>query len=192
MGVGCSCTASSPAGRRSARARSTATSSSASTPGRSPRPRRSSGGSAAHGSVNRFEWESSVAATALKSRWSSGNARRAPPADTAGRDSAAAPAMVARLRVALAPDELRAVATAIERGTAIEIAARVIDLGGAASTGIEAGETIVLEMQTEAPQAGGLRSGAPDDETAIEPLTAREREVLELVRSEEHTSELQS
>ena len=101
--------------------------------------------------------------------------------DTAERDSGGAVAAAGRLRVAVTPDQLRAVAAAIEHGAPIEVAAQVLELEGAAEAGLERGGTILLEVQTDARQERGLRSGAADDDTAIESLTAREREVLELV-----------
>ncbi|HKC42706.1 MAG TPA: LuxR C-terminal-related transcriptional regulator [Burkholderiales bacterium] len=79
--------------------------------------------------------------------------------------------MSPRLRVTLAPAQLRAVANAIERGTPIEVAARVLDVEAPARTGLEPGGTVLLEVRTD----------APDGENAVEPLTPREREVLELV-----------
>ena len=89
--------------------------------------------------------------------------------------------MGARLRVALAPDQLRAVADAIERGTPIEIAARVLDLGVPDKAALEVGETVLLELHAGASPDGPVGSGTPGRETVIEPLTPREREVLELV-----------
>jgi two-component system, NarL family, nitrate/nitrite response regulator NarL len=85
--------------------------------------------------------------------------------------------MGARLRVALAPDQLRAVADALERGAPVEIAARLLDPAAA----LGAGGTVVLELHVDASPDGPVRSGTPGRESVIEPLTAREREVLELV-----------
>jgi DNA-binding CsgD family transcriptional regulator len=87
----------------------------------------------------------------------------------------------ARLRVALAPDQLRAVADAIERGTVIEIAARVLDLAAPDKAALEVGGTVLLELHADASPDGSARSGTPGREAVIEPLTPREREVLELV-----------
>ena len=89
--------------------------------------------------------------------------------------------MGARLRVALAPDQLRAVADAIERGAPSEIAARVLDLAGLAKAPLEVGETVLLELHADASPDGPVQSGTLDRETVIDPLTPREREVLELV-----------
>jgi len=80
-----------------------------------------------------------------------------------------------RLRVTLAPAQLRAVADAIERGTPIEVAARVLDVEVPARTGLEPAGIVLLEVYAD------VSSGAPDREDAVEPLTPREREVLELV-----------
>jgi len=85
------------------------------------------------------------------------------------------------LRVALAPDRLRAVADAIERGTPIEIAARVLDLAAPDKAALEVGGTVLLELHVDASPDGSVRSGTPGREAVIEPLTPREREVLELV-----------
>jgi DNA-binding CsgD family transcriptional regulator len=89
--------------------------------------------------------------------------------------------MGARLRVALAPDQLRAVADAIERGTPIEITARVLDLATPAKAALAVGGTVLLQLHAGASPDGPVRSGAPDGESVTEPLTRREREVLELV-----------
>jgi DNA-binding NarL/FixJ family response regulator len=89
--------------------------------------------------------------------------------------------MGARLRVALARNQLRAMADAIERGKPIEVAARVLEPGGPARTELEAGGTVLLEVHLDAFPDGPARAGASDHEAAVEPLTPREREVLELV-----------
>lgn len=89
--------------------------------------------------------------------------------------------MGARLRVALAREQLRAMTDAIERGTPIEVAVRVLDLEAAALTHLKAGATVLLEVHTDGSPDERVRAGASDRETAVEPLTPREREVLELV-----------
>ena len=89
--------------------------------------------------------------------------------------------MSARLRVALAPDQLRAVVDAIERGAPIEIAARVLDLAAPAQAPLEVGGTVLLELHADASPDGPVRSDTPDRDTVTEPLTPREREVLDLV-----------
>lgn len=83
--------------------------------------------------------------------------------------------------MALAPARLRAVADAIERGTPIEIAARVLDLAAPDKAALEVGGTVLLELHVDARTDGSVRSGTPGREAVIEPLTPREREVLELV-----------
>ena len=89
--------------------------------------------------------------------------------------------MGARLRVALAPDQLRAVAEAIERGTPIEIAARVLELAVPDKATLAVGGAVLLELRADATPDGAIGSGALGRETVIDPLTPREREVLELV-----------
>jgi len=87
----------------------------------------------------------------------------------------------ARLRVALAREQLRALADAIERGTPFEVAARVLDLEAAAPTPLEPGAPVLLEIHTDLSPDARVRGGSSDRETTVEPLTPREREVLELV-----------
>jgi len=89
--------------------------------------------------------------------------------------------MGVRLRVALPREQLRALADAIERGTPIEVAARVLDLEAAASTRLEPGATVLLEVHPDGSPDARVGAGASDRETAVEALTPREREVLELV-----------
>jgi DNA-binding NarL/FixJ family response regulator len=89
--------------------------------------------------------------------------------------------MGTRLRVVLAPNQLRAIADAIERGMTIEIAAQVLDRQTLEHAGLEASDTILLEVQGDARPGDPGRSTAREDGASAEPLTPREREVLELV-----------
>jgi DNA-binding NarL/FixJ family response regulator len=85
------------------------------------------------------------------------------------------------LRIALAPDQLRALAGAIERGAAIEVVARVIDADPAQDDGLAAGRRLLLEIEGDARLDGPAPSAAADDAATIERLTPRERDVLELI-----------
>jgi RNA polymerase sigma factor (sigma-70 family) len=88
-----------------------------------------------------------------------------------------------RLRVAITTEQLRALRETIEDAATTEVAATVLDVeapGESDKSALVPGAAIVIELHLGG-REDSLRSFALDAELAIEHLTPREREVLELV-----------
>lgn len=119
-----------------------------------------------------------MAATILKSRWLSASARSEPQRAVATADSPS----LTRLRVVIAPEERDALAAAISRGAAISVVAQVVEGSTTEEHGLADGERLVIEA-VGAEDLDHSVEGSPGSPSlfALEPLTKREREVLELV-----------
>jgi RNA polymerase sigma factor (sigma-70 family) len=88
-----------------------------------------------------------------------------------------------RLRVAITAEQLHAIRETVGDAAMIEVAATVLDVEAppeSDKSALEPGAAIVIELH-HGDRDVSLRASASDAEFAIERLTPREREVLELV-----------
>jgi DNA-binding NarL/FixJ family response regulator len=120
----------------------------------------------------------------LKSAPSSASARNALQDDavTADNEPASDPSP-ARLRLAITAEQLRAIREIDEDATTIEVAATVLAYEAPRESdkvALEPGAAIVIELHRGGREESP-RSFDSDGELLIEPLTPREREVLELI-----------
>jgi DNA-binding CsgD family transcriptional regulator len=104
------------------------------------------------------------------------------PAAAATRAEAPAAAGV-RVRVTLTPQHVRALAEAVARGDPVVLEARVLDIDSARDSPFTSADVITIELagrdRTSEAVDGADAEGSERQD--VEPLTAREREVLELV-----------
>jgi len=110
--------------------------------------------------------------------------RNARQAEVVGVDSERVPDWSGvRLRVAMGSEQLRAICETVDHATIIELAATVLDCeapGESDKFALKAGTSIVIELHQD-DREETHRASALENESLIEHLTPREREVLELV-----------